>query len=106
MNAGERLSRDALAEHQLKRLHALLRAALATNALYRGKLHAAGITCAEDVASLNDLARLPFTTRAELSADQLAHPPYGTNLTYPPECYTRIHQTSGPEFSPQLRGKI
>ena len=44
---------------------------------------------------MDDLARLPFTTRAELSADQVAHPPYGTNLTYPPECYTRIHQTSG-----------
>lgn len=95
MSAGDRLSRDALAEYQLKRLHALLRSALATNALYRGKLNAAGIASAEDVAALDDLARLPFTTRAELSADQVAHPPYGTNLTYPLECYTRIHQTSG-----------
>ena len=95
MSAGERLSRDALAAQQLKRLHALLRSVLATNAWYRGKLNAAGITHAEDVASLDDVARLPFTTRAELSADQIAHPPYGTNLTYPPERYTRIHQTSG-----------
>lgn len=95
MSACERLSRDALAEHQFSRLRNLLHAALATNALYRHKLNAAGLAQAADLAALADLARLPFTTRAELSADQIAHPPYGTNLTYPPECYTRIHQTSG-----------
>ena len=95
MSTCEHLSRDALTEHQLQRLHTLLGPVLETNAFYRQKLNAAGITRAEDIATLDDLARLPFTTRAELSADQVAHPPYGTNLTYPPECYTRIHQTSG-----------
>ena len=95
MSTCERLSRNALTEHQLNRLHTLLGPVLETNAFYRQKLNAAGITRAEDIATLGDLGRLPFTTRAELSADQVAHPPYGTNLTYPPECYTRIHQTSG-----------
>ena len=95
MSDCERLGRDALAAHQLNRLHALLGAVLATNAFYRQKLHAAGIARAADIAGLDDLARLPFTTRAELSADQVAHPPYGTNLTFPAACYTRIHQTSG-----------
>ena len=103
MSTCERLSRDALVNHQLNRLHTLLDSVLATNAFYRQKLTAVGITRAEDIATLDDdstelaevLARLPFTTRAELSADQVAHPPYGTNLTYPPERYTRIHQTSG-----------
>ena len=95
MSACERLSRNALVEHQLQRLHTLLGPVLETNAFYHQKLNAAGITQAEDIATLGDLGRLPFTTRAELSADQVAHPPYGTNLTYPPECYTRIHQTSG-----------
>jgi len=41
------------------------------------------------------LDSLPFTTRQELEADQLAAPPYGTNLTYPVARYTRLHQTSG-----------
>jgi len=41
------------------------------------------------------LAELPFTTKAELSDDQAAHPPFGTNLTYPIERYVRLHQTSG-----------
>ena len=95
MSACDRLKRPELTAYQLKRLQALLRSVLATNPLYRGKLNEAGIAYAEDIASLNDLARIPVTRRAELSADQIAHPPYGTNLTYPLECYTRIHQTSG-----------
>ena len=41
------------------------------------------------------LGELPFTTKAELSEDQAAHPPFGTNLTYPIERYVRLHQTSG-----------
>lgn len=38
---------------------------------------------------------LPFTTKAELMADQAAHPPYGANLTRPVSDYIRFHQTSG-----------
>src|SRR5207247_10907475 len=45
-------------------------------------------------------ARVPFTTKAELVADQHAHPPYGTNLTFPLECYTRCHATSGTTGQP------
>jgi len=39
--------------------------------------------------------RLPFTTKPELSRDQEAHPPFGTDLTFPLDRYVRIHQTSG-----------
>jgi len=38
---------------------------------------------------------LPFTTKRELSEDQAANPPFGTNLTYPLDRYVRLHQTSG-----------
>lgn len=55
------------------------------NAFYRAKLP-------KTVRALNEL---PFTTKAELSLDQAAHPPFGTNLTYPLERYVRLHQTSG-----------
>src|SRR5262249_60470821 len=44
--------------------------------------------------------RLPFTTKPELVADQLAHPPYGSNLSYPLGRYTRMHQTSGTSGQP------
>jgi phenylacetate-CoA ligase len=33
-------------------------------------------------------------------ADQAAHPPFGTNLTYPLERYVRVHQTSGTSGQP------
>ena len=55
------------------------------NPFYRAKLSAR-------TSSLRDL---PFTTKAELSEDQSAHPPFGTNLTYPIDRYVRLHQTSG-----------
>ncbi len=80
---------------QLRRLHRLLDATLPTNAFYRHKMAVAGVGSGADVASIADYARLPFTTKAELSEDQQAAPPYGTNLTYPPERYVRMHQTSG-----------
>ena len=48
-----------------------------------------------DLRSWDDFSRLPFTRKAELVADQAAHPPFGTNLTYPLDRYVRVHQTSG-----------
>src|SRR5207248_2152489 len=36
----------------------------------------------------------------ELIADQAAHPPYGSNLTFPLAQYTRLHQTSGTSGQP------
>jgi len=48
-----------------------------------------------NLLSLEDFFRLPFTTRSEWVSDQIAHPPYGTNLTYPLEAYNRYSQTSG-----------
>jgi len=51
------------------------------------------------LGELRDLAefaaRVPFTHKPELVADQAAHPPYGSNLTFPESHYTRFCQTSG-----------
>ena len=95
MNDCERLDRSTLAKLQLERLHATLGPVLAHNAFYRHKLNATGVERAADIRSLEDFSHLPLTPRAELSVDQVEHPPYGTNLTYPAERYTRIHQTTG-----------
>lgn len=65
-----------------------------SNPFYRGKLAEAGVAVA-DFDHLCVLDRLPFTTKAELADNQAAHPPYGTNLTYPIANYVRLHQTSG-----------
>ena len=44
--------------------------------------------------------RVPFTRKADLVAEQAAHPPYGRVLTEPLGRFTRIHQTSGTTGSP------
>ena len=85
---------------QLHRLREMLVPVLETNAFYRRKLTEAGITDPNDVQTLADYQQLPFTTKEELSADQVSHPPYGTNLTFPIEQYTCLHRTSGTTGSP------
>ena len=85
---------------QLYRFREMLASVLETNAFYRQKLTEAGITDSSDVQTLADYRKLPFTTKEELSADQVSHPPYGTNLTFPLEQYTCLHRTSGTTGSP------
>ena len=85
---------------QLQRFRQMLASVLETNAFYRRKLTDAGITHPNDVQTLNDYRQLPFTTKAELSTDQVSYPPYGTNLTFPLEKYTCLHRTSGTTGSP------
>ena len=48
------------------------------------------------IDSLQDFrTQVPFTHKRELLDDQLAHPPFGTNVTYAIDRYTRFSQTSG-----------
>ena len=85
---------------QLNRFRGMLALVLETNAFYQQKLTEAGIKHPNDVQTLADYRQLPFTTKEELSADQVSHPPYGTNLTFPLEQYTCLHRTSGTTGSP------
>lgn len=91
----ETLDRPSLAALQQRKLAAMLGDVLQRNAFYRTKL--AGWTAERAVREFNSL---PLTTRAELEQDQAAHPPYGTNLTYPVATYCRLHQTSGSAGAP------
>src|ERR1700716_1669769 len=92
-------SRKDIAASQLEQLRSLVAELFPGNQFYARKLNAAGITF--DVASLQDFSqRFPFTTKPELAADQQAHPPFGANLTYPLDRYTRFHQTSGTTGAP------
>jgi phenylacetate-CoA ligase len=91
--------RAALVRRQEEQLSVLLDALLPANRFYAEKFAKAGLDRG-DIRSAGDLRRLPLTTKAELVADQQAHPPYGTDLTYPAERYTRLHQTSGTHGNP------
>src|SRR5437867_3602456 len=93
------LDRAQLAALQGERLRALLAEILPGNRFYVEKFAAAGVS-PRDVRGLGELAQLPFTTKAELLADQAAHPPYGSVLTYPRARYQRLHQTSGTQGRP------
>ena len=87
----------SLEEIQLGKANRLL-AALESNLFYREKLD--GLGAVESLAEFSE--KVPFTTKSELAADQLAHPPYGTNLTWPVEKYSRFHQTSGTSGQPMI----
>jgi len=91
--------RAAIEAAQLEQLRTLVAELIPANKFYSRKLQGAGVGF--DLASLADFSRrFPLTTKAELVADQQAHPPFGTNLTYPLDRYTRFHQTSGTSGMP------
>jgi len=98
--AGENFpKRLIIAQRQIDQLRLLLNELLPGNQFYAAKFDAAGVH--KKVPRLADyLERFPFTTKEQLAEDQAAHPPYGTNLTYPLERYTRYHQTSGTAGAP------
>ena len=86
---------DRIRAEQLAKLRAGLRQVLAGNPFYRRRLH--------EVRGWDAFERLPYTTKAELEADQAAHPPFGTNLSHPLDRYVRLHQTSGSSGRGPLR---
>lgn len=92
-------SRSELDARQLALLRELLRAILPMNRFYFQKLGPLQETVPPE--NLDAFTRsIPFTSKAEIVEDQSAHPPFGTNLTYPIQHYTRFHQTSGTTGQP------
>jgi phenylacetate-CoA ligase len=89
----ETADRATLAAGQGRRLEQLLTAIHGRNQFYSRKLDDAGIRIGA-LRLPDDLVALPLTTKAELVADQAAHPPWGTILTEPIDHYTRYNQTS------------
>jgi phenylacetate-CoA ligase len=85
--------REEIEARQFTLFRAMLEGLRPSNRFYTAKL------ADVDTLSINSLDqffdRVPFTRKQELVEDQRANPPYGTNLTYPVERYTRFSQTSG-----------
>lgn len=99
MSHTQHLDRSQIEQDQLAKLRALLGELLPSNAFYGNKLKSAGLD--GDVSSLQDFSdRMPFTTKSDLTSDHRANAPYGTNLTYPLEQYTRFSQTSATTGKP------
>jgi phenylacetate-CoA ligase len=85
----ETLDPTGLRALQHAKLSALLHEVLPHNRFYKQKYHQLKITPESPLESL------PFLTRSEIEQDQQSNPPFGSNLTYPLQTYTRFHQTSG-----------
>jgi phenylacetate-CoA ligase len=86
----ERAPRRQLRELQLERLRTLVARLLDAVPVTRERLHGAGVRLGEDVRSLDDLRRLPFSTKADLRE----HYPFGL-LAVPREELVRVHASSG-----------
>jgi len=86
----ERAPRERLRALQLERLRELVARLLGAVAPTRARLHAAGVRSGEDVRSLDDLRRLPFSTKSDLRE----HYPFGL-LAVPREELVRVHASSG-----------
>ena len=92
----QRLDRDSLEQHQLQRLNDLLGAVLPTNHFYAHKF--SGV--APQLASLDQLGNLPYTSKAELVGED--EDGWATNRTFERTRYTRFHQTSGTRGRPLI----
>ncbi len=93
------LTRDKIRDRQSALLRELLAEIIPGNRFWTSRFQAAGID-PRTIYGVDDLAKLPTVTKADILADQETHPPYGTNLTYPFDAFSRLHQTSGTTGAP------
>ncbi|WP_460661107.1 phenylacetate--CoA ligase PaaK [Kribbella swartbergensis] len=95
---GERLSVDELRSRQLSLLQSTIRTAYRNVPHYRAALDAVGIA-PDDLKSLDDLSRLPFTGKAELRDNY----PFGM-FAVPRSEVVRVHASSGTTGRPTVVG--
>lgn len=94
----ETMPREALEAIQLRRLQTTVERAYANVAFYRENFQKAGVS-PSDIRSLDDLKRLPFTTKKDLRDNY----PYGMFAT-PMHNVVRIHASSGTTGQPTVVG--
>jgi phenylacetate-CoA ligase len=98
VDANERLLEHDLRELQLSRMQSSLTRAYANNSAYRAKFDEARVR-PEDLRTLDDLGRFPFTTKDDLRAAY----PFGF-FSVPREQVIRIHASSGTTGKPTVVG--
>ncbi|WP_406430947.1 phenylacetate--CoA ligase [Streptomyces sp. NBC_00631] len=98
LDEAERMSREEVRALQLTRLRTTLRHAYDNVELYRKKFDAAGVR-PDDCHTLADLARFPFTTKADLRDTY----PFGM-FAVPMSEVRRVHASSGTTGRPTVVG--
>jgi len=92
---------ESIRKRQIESLRRLCRELIPSNTFYASRLRETGLNF--ETMTLEDFtSRMPFTTRAEWTRDQIDNPPFGTNLTYPIEHYIRFCRTSGSTGQPMI----
>ncbi len=98
----ETMPREALQRLQGHRLSRLVARAYASSPFHRRLFDEARVK-PDSVRGLQDLPRLPFTTRDAWMDSQRSHPPFGELCVTPPEQAIRYHTTSGTAGRTPLR---
>ncbi len=100
----ETCSRDRLVEIQNEKLEVLVPYLLAYSPFYRDKFARAKLT-AKDIKSVDDLVKVPPTTKMEMVADVAANPPWGSYLAIDDEIWKArgwmMFATSGTTAAPR-----
>ncbi|MFT5468157.1 MAG: phenylacetate-CoA ligase [Verrucomicrobiales bacterium] len=91
--------RATIDQLQLTKLRNLIVELQQTNPFYSERMRDARLP-AQLMSTKKFVDTMPFTTKAEIIADCLESPPYGTNLTAPIEKYSRFCQSSGTSDGP------
>ena len=91
----ETLQRSEIENLQMERLHDTLKACM-NSEFYRKRFRDAGIT-ADDIRTLDDVTKIPFTTKQDLRDNY----PFGI-CTVPMEKVVRLHSSSGTTGTPTV----
>jgi phenylacetate-CoA ligase len=90
----ETLPREEFEKRELMLFRRQVEYVIANSPFYRRKYKEAGITPG-DIKTMDDVRKVPFTTKMELLRSQEEHPIFGDFPCLPPERSCRVFQTSG-----------
>jgi len=90
---------EKIRDIQWQKLQDMLKKVYQGNRFYQNSFKKHGVAL-EDIRNLDDITKLPFTTKKDFQRDQEEHPVFGTNLTEPFENYVQFHQTTGTTGKP------
>lgn len=95
----EAVSREVLEPLQLRLLQNQIRYVYKHSPMYKQKYAEVGLE-PEDIKTLKDVSKIPFTTKEDLRKSQEENPPFGDFLCVPPEEGVRVFKTTGTTGKP------
>jgi phenylacetate-CoA ligase len=95
----ESMTSDKRRAYQDNFLKKMVSHAYSSGTPLKSAMDAKGIT-PKDIATVDDLPKLPVTEKTDLADHQKAAPPFGGYVTVPISDLLRIHQSPGPIYDP------